>query len=102
MAVVCAIALLGPLLAGPKNWHLPVVLGELVAGAVLGRAGFGYLKTADPTFTFLGNVGFALVMFIAGTHVPVKDPKLRPALRTGIARAVAIGVIAAGDRKSTV
>lgn len=94
LSVICAIGVLGPLLALPRGWHLPVVLGELVAGAVLGKTGFGYLHSSDPTFTFLGDIGFALVMFIAGTHVPVRDPKIRPALAKGAVRAVAVGVIA--------
>lgn len=96
LAVICAIGLLGPLLALPRAWHLPVVLGELMAGAVLGKTGLGYLHSSDPTFTFLGDVGFALVMFVAGTHVPVRDPKIRPALARGALRAVAVGAIAGG------
>jgi Kef-type K+ transport system membrane component KefB len=92
LAIVCAIALAGPLLAAPRGWHLPVVLGELLAGVVLGVTGFGVLDASDPTFTFLGQCGFALVMFVAGTHVPVRDPRIRPALRTGVVRAVLVGV----------
>lgn len=95
LAVVCAIGILGPLLALPEGWHLPVVLGELVAGAVLGRSGFGYLNTSDPTFSFLADIGFGLVMFVAGTHVPVRNPAIRPALGRGSIRAVAVGVLAA-------
>ncbi len=94
LAIVCAVALAGPLLAAPRGWHLPVVLGELLAGVVLGVTGFGVLDASDPTFTFLGNAGFVLVMFVAGTHVPVRDPRLRPALRTGLVRAVAVGLAA--------
>ncbi|GAC1383596.1 MAG: cation:proton antiporter [Marmoricola sp.] len=96
LSVICAIGLLGPLLALPRQWHLPVVLGELLAGAALGKTGIGYLHSADPTFTFLGDVGFALVMFVAGTHVPMRDPKIRPALAQGAMRAVAVGAIAGG------
>jgi Kef-type K+ transport system membrane component KefB len=95
LAVVCTVALAGPLLATPRRWHLPVILGELLAGAVLGASGFGFLDAADPTFTFLGSCGFVLVMFVAGTRVPVRDPRLRPALRTGIVRALAVGAAAA-------
>jgi Kef-type K+ transport system membrane component KefB len=96
LAVVCLAGLLGPLLALPPQWHLPIVLGELVAGVVLGRTGVGFLDPSDETFTFLADIGFALVMFVAGTHVPVRDARLRPALRTGVVRAVAVGVVAAG------
>ena len=96
LAVVCLVGLVGPILAVPQQWHLPVVLGELVAGVALGRTGLGYLDAGDQTFTFLGQIGFALVMFVAGTHVPVRDPRLRPALRTGLVRAAAVGVVAAG------
>lgn len=96
LAVICLVAIAGPLLALRRSWHLPVVLGPLLAGLVLGRTGFGYLDAADPSFTFLADIGFALVMFVAGTHVPVGNPAIRPALRTGMLRAVLVGVVAAG------
>jgi Kef-type K+ transport system membrane component KefB len=96
LAVVCAVALAGPLLATPRRWHLPVVLGELLAGVVLGATGFGVLDAGEPTFSFLGSCGFVLVMFVAGTHVPVRDPRLRTAMRTGVLRAVFVGAVAVG------
>jgi Kef-type K+ transport system membrane component KefB len=94
LAVISFAALLGPLLALPRAWHLPVVLGELVAGVVLGPTLAGYLNAGDPTFTFLADVGFALVMFVAGAHVPVRDARLRAGLRTGASRAAAVGAAA--------
>ncbi len=94
LAVVCAVALAGPILATPKRWHLPVVLGELLAGVALGASGFGVLDASEPTFSFLGSCGFVLVMFVAGTHVPVRDPRLRTSLRTGAVRAAVVGVVA--------
>ena len=96
LALIALVAILGPLLATPRRWHLPVVLGELVAGVALGRTGFGTLHADNRTFTFLADVGFALVMFVAGTHVPVRDARLRSALRTGILRAVAVGLLSVG------
>src|SRR5674476_1515222 len=39
LAVISVIAVLGPLLALPKRWHQPVVLGELIAGILLGPTG---------------------------------------------------------------
>jgi Kef-type K+ transport system membrane component KefB len=94
LAVISFAALLGPLLALPKGWHLPVVLGELVAGVILGPSLVGYLHAGNPTFAFLADVGFALVMFVAGARVPVRDPHLRAGLRTGTLRAVGVGVLA--------
>jgi Kef-type K+ transport system membrane component KefB len=94
LALVALVGLLGPLLALPQRWRLPPVLGELLAGITLGSTGSRTLHASNPTFEFLANVGFALVMFVAGTHVPVRDPALRPALRLGALRAAAIAVIA--------
>jgi Kef-type K+ transport system membrane component KefB len=94
LALVALVGMLGPLLALPQRWRVPVVLGELIAGLALGSTGTGTLHASNPTFEFLANVGFALVMFVAGTHVPVRDSALRPALRVGALRAAAIAVIA--------
>jgi Kef-type K+ transport system membrane component KefB len=94
LALVSAVAVLGPLLAVPQRWHLPIVVGELLIGVALGRTGAGLLDAGDRTFAFLGSVGFVLVMFVAGTHVPIRDPRLRGALRIGALRAVGVGVLA--------
>jgi Kef-type K+ transport system membrane component KefB len=94
LALISAVAVLGPLLALPARWHLPVLLGELLAGVLLGRTGVGVLHPRDPTFTFLADIGFALVMFVAGTHVPVRDPRLAGALRVGGLRVLGVAVLA--------
>jgi Kef-type K+ transport system membrane component KefB len=96
LALVGAVALLGPVLAWRRGWHLPVVLGELAGGIALGPTGLDLLHPADGTFSFLADIGFALVMFVAGSHVPVRDARLRGALRIGAVRAVGVGVVAAG------
>jgi Kef-type K+ transport system membrane component KefB len=87
LSLIAAVALLGPLLALPQKWHLPVVLGQLLAGIAIGRTGLGLVDSADPTFTFVADVGFALIMFVAGSHVPVRDKAIRPALGAGALRA---------------
>ncbi|MEY9844652.1 Kef-type K+ transport system membrane component KefB [Streptacidiphilus sp. BW17] len=96
LAVISAVALLGPLLALPTQWRLPAVLGELVAGVLLGPTFVGYLDANNQTFTFLADIGFALIMFVAGAHVPVRDRALRSGLGKGFLRAAAIGAIAVG------
>jgi len=95
LAIIAAAGLIGPLLALRSGWNLPIVLGELVAGMVLGAGGLNWLHADDPTFTFLADIGFALVMFVAGSHVPMRDPQLRRGIRPGLLRAIAVGVIAA-------
>jgi Kef-type K+ transport system membrane component KefB len=94
LALISAVAVLGPLLALPARWHLPVLVGELSAGVLLGRTGFGVLHPQDVSFTLLANIGFALVMFVAGTHVPVRDPRLAGALRTGGLRVLGVAAFA--------
>lgn len=94
LAAISLAALLGPLLALPQRWHVPVVAGELVAGIVLGPTGIGFLHPGDVTFTFLANIGFALVMFVAGSHVPVRDVRLKAGLRKGAVRAACVGALA--------
>src|SRR5437763_12298915 len=94
LALISAAALLGPVLATPARWRVPMLIGELAAGVALGRTGAHQLHPGDPTFTFLADVGFALVMFVAGSHVPVRDGGLRRSLRSGTLRAAAVGVVA--------
>ena len=93
LAVISLVAIVGPLLAWPRRWHLPVILGELAAGIVLGATGSGRLHADNETFTFLADIGFALIKFVVGAQVPVRDHRLRAALRIGALRAVGVGLL---------
>lgn len=95
LALVAVIGLTGPALAAVPRLRIPVVIGELIVGIVLGRSGFGVVDHTDPTFTLLADIGFALVMFVVGTHVPVRDTTLRTALPKALVRAVLVGAVAA-------
>jgi Kef-type K+ transport system membrane component KefB len=94
LALITLVGILGPLFALPRQLQLPVVLGELAAGIVLGQTGLRVLHADDRTFTFLADIGFALVMFVAGSRVPIRDRNLRAGLATGALRAAAVGVVA--------
>ncbi|MBG6212719.1 MAG: cation:proton antiporter [Cryobacterium sp.] len=96
LAVISVVAMLGPLLATPPRWNIPVVIGQLVAGILVGRAGLGLVDSTDPTLTLLADVGFALMMFVAGTHVPMRSTAIRAALATGLSRAAVVVISAAG------
>jgi len=94
LTVVLLAALLGPLLAVGSRWHVPVVVGEVLVGVLLGNTGLGYLDPTDDRFSFLAEIGFALVMFVAGAHVPMRDRRVLRSLRTGVARAALVGAVA--------
>jgi Kef-type K+ transport system membrane component KefB len=95
LALLTAVGFAGPLLASVPRLRIPVIIGELLAGLIIGKTGFGVVDDANPTLQFFANIGFALVMFVVGTHVPVRDPKMRSAVPRALARAVLVGAVAA-------
>lgn len=82
LIALCGLA--GPLLAGVSRGIAPLVVGEVIAGVIIGKSGFNLINTGDPTLQFFSSLGFALLMFLVGTHLPLRDPNLRKALKTGI------------------
>lgn len=94
LSLICIVALLGPLLAAREAWHLPLVLGELLAGVIVGKSLLGWVDAGNQTLTFLADIGFALMMFVAGTHVPVRDSTIHAAIGKGALRAVVTAVVA--------
>ncbi len=96
LAIISVVALLGPLLAIPRRWRLPVMLGQLLAGIIVGQSGLRLVDSTDPSITLLADVGFALIMFVAGTQVAVRDPQIRSALGKGAVRALVAAVVATG------
>ena len=95
LALLAVIGMAGPLLASLRRFRVPLIIGELFAGLVVGKTGFGIVDHTDVTLTLLANIGFALVMFVVGTHVPVRDKTLRSAIPRALLRAVAVGAVAA-------
>ena len=91
LALVMAVGLIGPLFASTGRFAPPVVVGQILAGTIIGPSGLGWVDPTDPVLTGLAAIGFALLMFIVGTHVPVRHRRLRPAIGvgTGVAATVA-------------
>jgi Kef-type K+ transport system membrane component KefB len=94
LALIVACGLAGPLLAGATGNVVPVVVGEILAGVVIGTTGFGIVDASDPTLELLASLGFATLMFTVGMSVPLRDRRLRGALARG-GLAAAIGAVAA-------
>jgi len=94
LAGIIAISLIGPLLAAPRRFGVPIVVGELAVGVLLGTTGIRVIHPSDPILTFLAQAGFGLVMLVAGTHVPVGNSALRKAFGRGLILTIGIGIVA--------
>ncbi len=99
LALVVALGLLGPLLALlPSRIAPPVVIGEIAAGVAFGQTGTRTIVATEPTLAFLADIGFALLMFIVATNLPLRDTRLRNAAGRGAlvtAVTVALAIAAA-------
>lgn len=95
LALVTAISFAGPLLAAIPRLRIPVVIGELLAGLAFGNSGFKIIDVDNATLQFLASIGFALVMFVVGTQIPVRGLQVRSALALAGARAALVGAVAA-------
>ena len=94
LAIVLAAGLVGPLLASLHRFGPPMIVGEIAAGVVIGTSGLKWVDPRDQLLTGLATIGFALLMFVVGTHLPVRDRHLRSALGTGLAMAATVGALA--------
>ena len=95
LLVLVLAGLAGPVLAAfGKGLVLPVVVGELLAGVLVGPAVLGAVDPAQPTVHWLGEIGFAMVMLSAGMHLPLRDERLPAALRDGTRLALLVCVFA--------
>src|SRR5450759_2034607 len=91
LLVIIVAGLVGPLLAAGRRPLIPAVIGELIAGIVLGRSGLGLIDATTPANALLYGLGFAMLMLVAGSHVDLRIPGLRASARAG---AIAAGLVA--------
>jgi len=96
ITLIIVAGLLGPLLASSRRVLIPVVVGELLAGIALGKTGAGLIKADNPTIAFLGTMGFAVLMMVAGMHVPLRNRALLGSLRKGAVAVAASAVVGVG------
>jgi Kef-type K+ transport system membrane component KefB len=94
LALICLCGLAGPLLSAAGRGGIPVVIGEILAGVIIGRTGFDAFDTTNTTLSFLSNIGFAMLMLSAGMNVPLRDRQIHASLRTGGAMAAIVAVLA--------
>jgi len=96
LALVGLCGLFGPLLSAPSRGAIPVVVGEIAAGVVIGTTGLRAINTGNATLSFLSDIGFAMLMFSAGLNVPLHEGRIRASLGRGALAAGLVGVLAVG------
>jgi Kef-type K+ transport system membrane component KefB len=94
LALIVLAGLAGPLLGAGGRAFVPMVIGEILAGVIIGPSALDAVDPADPTVKFLGDVGFAMLMFTVGAHIPLRDGRLRASLRAGGVAAGAVLLLA--------
>lgn len=96
LALIGLCGFAGPLLAAGGRGAIPVVVGELMAGILLGRTGLQAINTDNATLSFLAEIGFAMLMFAVGMSVPLREEGLKESLGRGAIAAAVVAVIAVG------
>jgi Kef-type K+ transport system membrane component KefB len=86
LALLVLAGLLGPLLAAGKRFRVPVLVGELIGGVILGRTGLHLIDPCAQPFPVFASLGFAMLMFESGTEIDLASRMLRDtAVRAGLA-----------------
>ena len=86
LLIVISLAFLVPLLLTRfERLRLPIVVGEILAGIVIGSSGFGWVTHEDQLLTLLAEFGFVFLMFLAGMEIDFANLNIE---LPGVARAV--------------
>ena len=86
LALVVLAGLLGPLLAAGKRLRVPVLVGELIGGIILGQTGFHLIDPGAQPFPVFASLGFAMLMLESGTEIHLASTLVRDtAIRAGLA-----------------
>jgi Kef-type K+ transport system membrane component KefB len=94
LALVGMCGLFGPLLSAPTRGAIPVVVGEIAAGVIIGVTGLRAIDTGNATLSFLSDIGFAMLMLSVGLNVPLHEERIRAALGRGTLAAAVVGALA--------
>lgn len=79
LLIVIALAFIVPLVLNRfKRLRLPVVVGEIVVGILVGRSGLNLVPHSDPVLDMLAEFGFVFLMFLAGMEIDFSNLSLSP------------------------
>ena len=93
LLLVVLLAFLVPILLS-RFKRIPAVVGEILAGIVIGPSILGLVDSHDPTLEILAEIGFAFLMFLSGLEIDFsilfsasrsgRDKKQSPMLLAGL------------------
>lgn len=93
LLLVVLLAFLVPLLLA-RFRRIPVVVGEILAGILIGPSVLGLVHADEPTLELLAEIGFAFLMFLSGLEIdfsilfaasrPGQDKKKSPIFLSGL------------------
>lgn len=89
IALMFTAALLGPALSLLARGAVPAVVGQLLAGVILGKTALHVVNPDKSDLALLYSLGFATLMFTVGMQVPLHDRRLRSALGSGLVAVLA-------------
>ena len=73
LLLITFLAVIVPVLANRMRIvRLPIVVGEILAGMVIGQSGFN-LVTQTPALDFLAEFGFVFLMFLSGLELDMEE-----------------------------
>ena len=74
LLIVVTLAFVVPLLLSTLRgrFAIPIVVGEIVAGIIVGRSGFAWVLPDDAALILLKELGFVFLMFLSGMEIDVR------------------------------
>lgn len=99
LLLILFLAFLVPPLLSRFRW-LPVVVGEIVVGMIVGRSGLNIVRP-DATLEFLAEIGLAILMFLSGLEIdfslltsptPARGRRPGPLLLAGTSFLLTVGL----------
>jgi Kef-type K+ transport system membrane component KefB/Trk K+ transport system NAD-binding subunit len=70
LLIVIFLAFLVPIvLSRFRKFRLPIVVGEIIAGIIIGRSGLGWVQHHEVVLDLLAELGFVFLMFLSGMEI---------------------------------
>ncbi len=70
LLIVIFLAFLVPIaLSRLRKLRLPIVVGEIIAGIIIGGSGFGWVSQHEVILDLLAELGFVFLMFLSGMEI---------------------------------